>query len=94
MAEPQLSLPLDVDCANEDALRLAWESSGLQLPYHIALSNPALAICLRCLADARQRKSRTNIPGYCAVADGCPARDQVASRVDSSTSSECTEIEA
>jgi hypothetical protein len=53
--EPQLSLPLDIDAMNEDALRLAWIRSGLPVPFHLTLSSRALAICLRGLADAMQQ---------------------------------------
>ena len=52
--KPQLSLPLDIDAMNEDALRLAWIRSGLPVPFHMTLSSRALAICLRGLADAMQ----------------------------------------
>ena len=54
---PQLALPLDVDARNDDALRLAWARSRLPVPYHVALQERALAICLRCLADAMRRRS-------------------------------------
>jgi len=56
-AETQLSLPLDTDTCNEDALRAAWTRSRLPIPYHLALRNRPLAICLSCLADAMRRKS-------------------------------------
>ncbi|MBK5105589.1 MAG: hypothetical protein JJE42_15195 [Burkholderiales bacterium] len=56
-AEAQLSLPLDTDPCNEEALRAAWTRSRLPIPYHLALRNRPLAICLSCLADAMRRKS-------------------------------------
>lgn len=56
-AGSQLDLPLEVDSRNEDALRAAWMRSGLPMPYHVALSNRPLAICLSCLADAMSRKA-------------------------------------
>jgi hypothetical protein len=56
-ARAQLSLPLDGDSRNEDALRAAWMRSGLSMPYHVALRNRPLAICLSCLADAMRRKA-------------------------------------
>jgi hypothetical protein len=59
-AGSQLSLPLEVDSRDEDALRAAWMRCGLRMPYHVALQNRPLAICLSCLADAMQRKSCTN----------------------------------
>ena len=52
----QLALPLEADPHNEPRLRLAWERSGLPVSYHVALQVPSMAICLRCLADAMQRK--------------------------------------
>jgi hypothetical protein len=55
----QLSLPLEVD-SREDALRLAWARSGLSLPYHVAMRNRPLAICLGCLADAIRNKASTD----------------------------------
>ena len=59
-AGSQLSLPLEVDSRDEDALRAAWTRCGLRMPYHIALQNRPLAICLSCLADAMRRKSCTD----------------------------------
>jgi hypothetical protein len=56
-ADAQLSLPLDTGPCDEDALRAAWTRSGLPIPYHLALRNRPLAICLSCLADAMRRKS-------------------------------------
>ena len=54
----QLTLSLDADARREAPLRQAWLRSGLALPYELALRDRALAICLRCLADAMQRKRR------------------------------------
>lgn len=56
-AGPQLSLPLELDARTEDALRAAWKRCGLSMPYHVALQNRPLAICLSCLADAMQKKA-------------------------------------
>ena len=56
-AGAQLSLALEADSRNEDALRAAWTRSGLPMPYHVALRNRPLAICLSCLADAMRRKA-------------------------------------
>src|SRR5476649_2436885 len=61
-AGSQLSLPLEVDSQDEDALRAAWKRCGLRIPYHVALQNLPLAICLSCLADAMRRKACMN--GY------------------------------
>jgi hypothetical protein len=54
----QLALPLGADSRKEAPLRQAWIRSGLALPYELALQDRALAICLRCLADAMHRKHR------------------------------------
>ena len=54
----QLALPLEANARREAPLRQAWLRSGLSLPYELALRDRALAICLRCLADAMQRKHR------------------------------------
>ena len=52
----QLALPLESDSRKEAPLRQAWIRSGLALPYELALQDRALAICLRCLADAMRSK--------------------------------------
>ena len=52
----QLALPLDESSQREDPLRRAWVRSGLVLPYELAKQDRAIAICLRCLADAMQKK--------------------------------------
>ena len=54
----QLALPLGEASRTEDPLRQAWIRSGLALPYELARQKPAIAICLRCLADAMQRNRR------------------------------------
>jgi len=54
----QLTLPLEADTRNDAALRQAWVRSGLALPYELALQDRAIAICLRCLADAMRRGHR------------------------------------
>jgi hypothetical protein len=54
----QLALPLEADLRKQNPLRQAWVRSGLALPYELALQDRALAICLRCLADAMHRKHR------------------------------------
>ena len=56
----QLSLSLEVDPGDQDALRAAWARSGLRMPFHVALQNRTLAICLRCLAEAMRRKAGKN----------------------------------
>lgn len=57
---PQLSLPLGTDPGDEDALRAAWLRSGLPMPYHVALRNRPIAICLSCLAEAMRKKTGMN----------------------------------
>lgn len=52
----QLALPLEADSRKEAPLRRAWVRSGLSLPYELALQDRAIAICLRCLADAMRSK--------------------------------------
>lgn len=59
-AELQLGLALEIDAKNEDALRAAWIRSRLPMPFHVALQNRSLAICLSCLADAMQKKTGAN----------------------------------
>ena len=54
----QLALPLEAGSRKQNPLRQAWLRSGLALPYELALQDRALAICLRCLADAMHRKHR------------------------------------
>ena len=54
----QLVLPLEADARNEATLRQAWKRSGLSVPYELALRDRAIAICLRCLADAMHRTQR------------------------------------
>ncbi len=40
-------------------MRQAWARSGMSLPYDLALQDRAIAICLRCLADAMRKKHRS-----------------------------------
>lgn len=62
-AGAQLSLPLEDDSTDENALRAAWNRCGLRMPYHVALRNRPLAICLSCLADAMRKKAGMDCPG-------------------------------
>ncbi len=56
----QLALPLKTDPSADSALRRAWLLSRVRLPFHIAINTPAIAICLRHMANAeRRRRSRT-----------------------------------
>lgn len=52
----QLALPLGESLRKDDPLRQAWARSGLALPYELARQKPAIAICLRCLAEAMRGK--------------------------------------
>ncbi len=54
----QLALPLEADSRKDVPLRQAWVRSGLALPYELAVQDRAIAICLRCLADAMRSKHR------------------------------------
>jgi hypothetical protein len=53
----QLSLPLPYDEWSEDALRDAHRAAHIRVPFEHAMRDRALAICLRCFAQARQRHS-------------------------------------
>jgi hypothetical protein len=53
----QLALPLEPRAEYEIALMRAWSRSGMRVPYHAAVRIPALAICLRNMAAAEQRRS-------------------------------------
>lgn len=52
----QLPLPLPLDRREESILRTAHRSAGLSMPFEVAMSVPALAICLRCLGEAGQKR--------------------------------------
>jgi hypothetical protein len=52
----QLALPLKENSRMDAPLRQAWLRSGLALPYELALQDRAIAICLRCLAEAMRGK--------------------------------------
>lgn len=54
----QLALPLGEPTRIRDPLRQAWVRSGLALPFELAKQDRAIAICLRCLADAMRSKHR------------------------------------
>lgn len=54
----QLALPLEAEMRNETTLRHAWVRSGLSMPYELAMQDRAIAICLRCLADAMHKKRK------------------------------------
>lgn len=50
----QLALPLEADSRNDAVLRLAWARSRLPVPYHIALHDRAIAICLSCRGNEKE----------------------------------------
>lgn len=54
----QLALPLPLDSREEALLRNAYRSVKLRMPFEAAMHVPALAICLRCLGEARQKRGR------------------------------------
>jgi len=54
----QLALPLDPQADEvEAAMMRAWARSGMRVPFHVAMRNPALAICLRNIAAAEKRRA-------------------------------------
>jgi hypothetical protein len=53
----QLALPLEPRAEYEIAMMRAWTRSGMRVPYHVAVRIPALAICLRNMAAAEQRRN-------------------------------------
>ena len=56
----QIPLPLPLDGWNENALRLAHRTARVPVSFEIAMQSPALAICLKCLTEARHRQSQAN----------------------------------
>jgi len=52
----QLALPLSPDVPGEDALRMAYRSTRVRIPFEAAMRDRALAICLRCLSEARHKR--------------------------------------
>ena len=52
--QAQSSLGFEHDTMNDDPLRAAWARSGLPIPYHIALRDRALVVCLRNLSEVMQ----------------------------------------
>ena len=56
----QLSLPLPDERWDEQDLRVAYRSARLRIPFEAAMRDPALAICLRCLSEARREAQQKN----------------------------------
>jgi hypothetical protein len=54
----QLPLPLPDEGWSEQDLRVAHRSARLRIPFEAAMRDPALAICLRCLCEARHEARR------------------------------------
>lgn len=52
----QIALPLQSDPSSDPALRRAWLTSRLRMPFHVAISIPAVAICLRRMAETETQK--------------------------------------
>src|SRR5690606_11285330 len=70
--ESQLPLPLPLEGWDEEALRSAHRSARLKIPFEVAMRDRALAICLRCLSEARLASRRKHQQRAASVA----ARDQ------------------
>ena len=58
LALRQLSLPDMPPGWNENAMRAAHRRARVNVPFEAAVRDPALGICLRCCAEARQRRGR------------------------------------
>jgi hypothetical protein len=56
--DQQLPLPLPLEGWDEEALRSAHRSARLRIPFEVAMRDRALAICLRCLSEARLEAKR------------------------------------
>ena len=56
-ATSQIPLPLPHDGWNENALRLAHRTARVPMSFEVAMQSPAMAICLKCLTEARHRQS-------------------------------------
>jgi len=52
----QLALPLETGPEPESALKHAWSHTRLRIPFDVAIHVPALAICLRNMAAAENRR--------------------------------------
>ena len=54
-AARQLNLP---DIWDVHSMRAAHRRARVSMPFKVALRHPALAICLRCCAEAHERRRR------------------------------------
>ena len=52
----QPGLPFEFDAFNDATLRAAHARSRLKIPFEAAVRDKALAICLRCRAQAQLKK--------------------------------------
>lgn len=55
----QMALPLPYARWSENALRTSHRSARVRIPFELAMRDRALAICLRCLTEARQKRGKT-----------------------------------
>ena len=58
ISDLQPRLPFEFDAINDASLRAANARSDLKLPFETAVRDKALAICLRCLAQAQLKKRK------------------------------------
>jgi hypothetical protein len=56
ITDHQPELPFEFGALNEATLRAAHAHSHLEIPFERAVRDRALAICLRCLVQARLRQ--------------------------------------
>jgi len=54
----QPGLPLEFDGLNDATLRAAYARSQLKMPFEAAVRDKALAICLRCMAQAQMKRRK------------------------------------
>lgn len=54
----QLNLPDMLPNWDEHSMRAAHRRARVSMPFEVALRHPALAICLRCCAEAHERRRR------------------------------------
>jgi hypothetical protein len=56
-SDHQMPLPLAYAGWSEDDLRAAHRAARIDIPFELAVRDPALEICLRCYAEARRSRS-------------------------------------
>jgi hypothetical protein len=70
--DQQLPLPLPLEGWDEEALRSAHRAARLRIPFEVAMRDRALAICLRCLSEARleaRREARQQRANFAPLED-------------------------